>query len=39
MVAALSLVTWRHSADPRRLAPAVLTAASALSRDLAATYR
>ncbi|MFC7648860.1 IclR family transcriptional regulator [Streptosporangium lutulentum] len=39
VVAALSLVTWRHNADPRRLAPAVLTAASALSRDLAATCR
>ncbi|WP_344917593.1 IclR family transcriptional regulator [Streptosporangium oxazolinicum] len=39
VVAALSLVAWRHTADPRRLAPAVLTAAAALSRDLAAALR
>lgn len=39
VVAALSLVAWRHNADPRRLVPAVLTAAGALSRDLAALGR
>jgi acyl-coenzyme A synthetase/AMP-(fatty) acid ligase len=39
VVAALSLVAWRHTADPRRLAPAVLSAAAALSRDLAAAPR
>ncbi|MER5623915.1 IclR family transcriptional regulator [Streptosporangium sp. NPDC002544] len=39
VVAALSLVAWRHSADPRRLASAVRTAAGALSRDLAALQR
>ncbi|MDP9865903.1 MULTISPECIES: IclR family transcriptional regulator [Streptosporangium] len=39
VVAALSLVAWRHSADLRRLAPAVLTAAGALSRDLATVSR
>ncbi|GAA2876611.1 IclR family transcriptional regulator [Streptosporangium fragile] len=39
VAAALSLVAWRHNADLRRLAPAVLTAASALSRDLAASLR
>ncbi|PZG53917.1 IclR family transcriptional regulator [Spongiactinospora gelatinilytica] len=36
VVAALSVVVWRHSADLRRLDPAVLGAARALSRDLAA---
>ncbi|MET8053003.1 MULTISPECIES: IclR family transcriptional regulator [unclassified Streptosporangium] len=39
VVAALSLVAWRHNADPRRLASAVRTAAGALSRDLAALQR
>jgi DNA-binding IclR family transcriptional regulator len=36
VVAALSLVARNSTADPRRLTPAVLTAARALSRDLAA---
>ncbi|MDF5757286.1 IclR family transcriptional regulator [Spongiactinospora sp. TRM90649] len=35
VVAALSVVVWRHSADLRRLDPAVSRAANALSRDLA----
>ncbi|GAA5055572.1 DNA-binding IclR family transcriptional regulator [Thermocatellispora tengchongensis] len=35
VVAALSVVAWRHSADLRRLDPAVLEAARGLSRDLA----
>ncbi|MGC5015388.1 IclR family transcriptional regulator [Streptosporangium sp. DT93] len=39
VVAALSLVAWRHNADLRRLVPAVLSAARALSRDLAAVER
>ncbi|MEU4829517.1 IclR family transcriptional regulator [Streptosporangium sp. NPDC023615] len=39
VVAALSLVAWRHNADLRRLVPAVLAAARALSRDLAALER
>jgi len=36
VVAALSLVARNSTADPRRLTPAVLTTARALSRDLAA---
>jgi DNA-binding IclR family transcriptional regulator len=36
VVAALSLVARNSTADPRRLTPAVLTAARALSRDIAA---
>ncbi|GAA3007893.1 IclR family transcriptional regulator [Streptosporangium longisporum] len=39
VVAALSLVAWRHNADLRRLVPAVLAAARDLSRDLAASGR
>jgi DNA-binding IclR family transcriptional regulator len=34
VVAAISLVSWRHSGDQRRLTPAVLAAARGLSRDL-----
>src|SRR5262249_51702195 len=36
VLAALSLVIRRHNADLRRLVPAVVTAAGALSRDVAA---
>jgi DNA-binding IclR family transcriptional regulator len=35
VVAAVSVVAWRHSADVKRLGAAVRTAARALSRDLA----
>lgn len=36
VVAALSVVAWRHSADVKRFGPAVRSAARALSKDLAA---
>jgi DNA-binding IclR family transcriptional regulator len=36
LVAALSVVAWRHSADVKRFGPAVRSAARALSKDLAA---
>ncbi len=36
VVAALSVVVWRHSADLRRLDPVVLSAARGLSRDITA---
>ncbi|SEF62114.1 DNA-binding transcriptional regulator, IclR family [Thermomonospora echinospora] len=38
VVAAISLVARNSTADPRRLAPAVLTAARALSRDVTASW-
>jgi DNA-binding IclR family transcriptional regulator len=38
VVAALSVVARNRTADPRRLAPAVVTAARALSRDVAAHW-
>lgn len=38
VIAAISLVARSGTADPRRLAPTVLTAARALSRDVAASW-